>query len=80
MAASDNLEADLETKHRSEQSDVVQELSMEDVDAEKRYSSPWSAVVVVDSLADRAPIQARPSHRPAHASAHGHHLSSVLSR
>lgn len=47
MAASDNLEADLDTKRRSDQNADVQELSMEDAEAEKRYSSPCSAVVVV---------------------------------
>ncbi|OJJ54818.1 hypothetical protein ASPSYDRAFT_61322 [Aspergillus sydowii CBS 593.65] len=36
MAASDNLEADLDTKRRSDQNADVQELSMEDAEAEKR--------------------------------------------
>jgi hypothetical protein len=36
MTASDNLEADLDSKRRSSHSEQIQELSLEEAEAEKR--------------------------------------------
>lgn len=47
MIMSDNLEADLDSKCQLDQNDNIQELIMEDAEAEKRYTNSCAAVVVV---------------------------------
>jgi hypothetical protein len=47
MASSDNLEADLGGKHQSlNHTEDIQELSMEDKEAEKRYTDATDAAPV----------------------------------